>query len=217
MRSSAAFAVKQRVPSDVAGTRRSVVHTGEDVDTRQDVLDTLNYGLYVVTSHLDGRLNGQITDALMQVTAVPPKVAVSISKNELTHEYIDASGVLAVSVLAESTPMAFIGLFGFRSGRDVDKLSQASHRVGANGCPLVLENTVAVFEGSVIDRVDLGTHTLFIADVTAAEMLTTAKPLTYAHYTQNMKGKVPKNSPTYHAGGAAAAPREADANGSGPP
>ena len=168
------------------------------MDVRQEVLDRLTYGLYVVTSRLDGKMNGQISDALMQVTAVPPKVAVSLCKKELTHDYVDRSGVLAVSVLAQSTPMPFIGLFGFRSGRDVDKLAHVSHRIGTSGCPLVLENATAVFEGRVIERVDLDTHTIFIADVTQAEVIRREPPLTYAYYTRHMRGKVPANAPTYH-------------------
>ena len=171
---------------------------GGNVDIRQDVLDNLSCGLYIVTSHLDGKLNGQISDALMQATAEAPCVAVSICKDELTHEYIEKSGVLAVSVLAQSTLMPFIGLFGFRSGRDIDKLSRVSYRVGTTGCPLVLENTVAVFEGNVIARQDLSTHTLFAAEVTEAEILQRVTPLTYEYYIRHMKGKVPRNSPTYH-------------------
>jgi len=170
------------------------------MDIRQEVLDRLSYGLYVVTSHCDGKLNGQISDALMQVTAFPPRVAVSINKDELTHEYISKSAVFAVSILSRSADMPFIGLFGFKSGRDVDKLSQIRHKIGRTGCPLVTENAVAAFEAEVRATLDLDTHTLFVADVVAGEVIEEARILTYRYYTDEMKGKVPKNSPSYHGG-----------------
>lgn len=168
-------------------------------DIRQTVLDRCSYGLYIVTSHLGHRLNGQITDALMQVTAFPPCVAISIAKNELTHEFISQSGVSAASILARSADLPFIGLFGFRTGRDFDKLSQVRHKIGRTGCPLVTENTVAVFEATVSQTVALSTHTMFIGDVLTGEIIDDAEILTYNHYTRVMKGKVPRNSPSYRA------------------
>ena len=168
------------------------------VDMRQTVLDNLSYGLYIVTSHLDGKPNGQITDALMQVTAFPPRVAVGINKNELTHEYIAKSSVFGVSILSRSADMKFIGLFGFNSGRNIDKLSRVKHKTGQTGCPLVTENTVAVFEVKVREAIDLDTHTLFVGDVLSGEIVNDAEILTYRYYTRSMKGKVSKNSPSFH-------------------
>ena len=167
------------------------------MDIRQTVLDDCSYGLYIVCSQLNGKLNGQITDALMQVTAFPPRVAVSINKDELTHEFIRDSGVFAVTILSRSADLPFVGLFGFRSGRDVDKLSQVEHKIGETGCPLVIENAVAVFEAQVIETVDLGTHTMFAADVLSGEIIADAPPLTYRYYKRNLKGKVSRNSPSY--------------------
>jgi len=164
------------------------------MDIRQTVLDNLSYGLYIVTSHLDGRLNGQISDALMQVAAVPPRVAVSINKNELTHEFISKSGVFGVSILSRSADLRFVGLFGFRSGRDTDKLAQATHRIGETGCPLVTQNSVAVFEAEVRRSVDVGTHTIFVGDVLKGEIIGDADILTYHYYTNVIKGKVSRNS-----------------------
>lgn len=157
----------------------------------------LSYGLYVITSQLDGKFNGQIANTVIQVTAEPPRIAVSISKNNFTHDFISHSGTFAVSVLDESTPMTFIGLFGFKSGRDIDKLSQVSFKKGSTGCPLVLENALSVLEAKVIEQVDCGTHTLFVADVVGAEVLSKGHPLTYADYHLIKKGKTPKNAPTY--------------------
>jgi rubredoxin len=90
-------------------------------------LYNLTYGLYVVTASADGKADGQIANAVMQVTAEPARVAVALNKKNLTHEYVSRGGVFGVSVLDRETPPTFIGLFGFRSGRDVDKLGPLTY------------------------------------------------------------------------------------------
>jgi flavin reductase (DIM6/NTAB) family NADH-FMN oxidoreductase RutF/rubredoxin len=147
---------------------------------------------------MDGdKLNGQIANTVFQVTAEPPRIAVSISKDNLTHEYIKRSGVFSVSILDINTPMTFIGLMGFKSGKDVDKLSQVEFQAGAGGCPVITENALAVLEAKVVDSVDVGTHTIFTGDVMGARVLREGEPLTYADYHRVKKGKAPKNAPTY--------------------
>lgn len=157
------------------------------------------YGLYIVTSFLDDRLNGLIANTVCQVTSRPPRVSVCLHKDNLTHEYISKSGVFSVSVLSESAPLKFIGIFGFNSGRKMDKLSKVSFKRGETGCPLVIENTVAVFEMRVVNSIDVGTHTIFVGDVVSAEVLRPGKPLTYSFYRESLKGKTPKYAPTYMA------------------
>jgi len=162
-----------------------------------EALWSVTYGLYVVTSHAEGKSNGQIANTVVQVTAEPVRIAVSISKNNFTHGFIAKSGAFGVSVLDENTPMTFIGLFGFKSGRDIDKLSQVAFTRGVTGCPLVTENALSIFDARVFAQVDAGTHTVFFADVLHAEIVRKGNPLTYAHYQQVKKGKTPKNAPTY--------------------
>jgi flavin reductase (DIM6/NTAB) family NADH-FMN oxidoreductase RutF/rubredoxin len=167
----------------------------------------ITYGLYVVTAAADGKANGQIANAVIQVTAEPARVAVALNKKNLTHEYVDRGGAFGVSVLAQETPMKFIGLFGFKSGRDVDKLAGVESRAGETGCPLVTTNALAVLEARVIGRLDAGTHKLFVGDVVAGEVLRAGEPLTYAFYRDVKMGKAPKTAPTYR-GPAAAPPKE---------
>jgi len=157
----------------------------------------LSYGLYIVTSLNGERLNGQIVNTVIQVTSEPARVAVIINKNNLTHEFIAQSGVFAVSVLDDTTTMPFIGPFGFRSGRDVDKFSRVQFKKEVTGAPLVTEHTLSVLEARVFDRVDLGTHTIFIGDVVYSEVLKSGNPLTYHFYHQVLKGKSPANSPSF--------------------
>lgn len=160
-------------------------------------LYAISYGLYVVTSQLDGKLNGQIANTAIQVTAEPPRIAVCVNKENLTHEYISESGVFAASVLDESVTMEFIGLFGFKSGRDVDKLSQVAYKPGVTGCPVVTDYAISTIEAKVIGRLDVGTHTIFVGDVVGCEVLSDGRPLTYADYHDKKKGRAPKSAPTY--------------------
>jgi len=156
----------------------------------------LSYGLYLVTSFKGDRLNGQVVNTVIQVTSEPPRVAVIINKKNLTHDFILKSQVFAVSVLEESAPMAFFGPFGFKSGRDVDKLVKVAFKKGSTGCPLITEHSLSVLEAEVIDRVDLGSHSIFVAVVVSSGVLKTGRPMTYHNYHEPLKGKSPRNAPT---------------------
>ncbi len=159
---------------------------------------SLSYGLYVVTSRDGDRLNGQIANAVFQVTSWPPRLAVVLNKENLTHDFVASSGVFGLSVLAEDAPMPFIGLFGFKSGREVDKLSQVGYRQGETGVPLVTDHAVAVMEARVVKSLDVGTHTLFVGEVVGAQVVREGNPMTYAYYHQVKGGKSPEKAPTYH-------------------
>ena len=157
----------------------------------------LSYGLYVVTSKGGKKDNGQIANTVFQVTSNPPRMAACINKENLTHACISDCGVFGVSVLEEATPLPFIGRFGFKSGRETDKLEGVETMEGPSGCPLVTEHAVAVMEIRVVDRVDSGTHSLFIGEVTFAKVLSRKPPLTYAAYHEKKRGKTPPKAPTY--------------------
>lgn len=162
-----------------------------------EALSRLSYGLYVVSSMKDGRINGQITNALFQVTSNPPTVAVSICKENLTHSYIRASDKFSISVLSQNTPMTFIGLFGFRSGRTSNKFEAVNYKSGITGVPVVLQHTIAFIEAEVTGQLDCGTHTIFAGRVIDGQILNDDPPLTYDYYRNIKKGKSPKNAPTY--------------------
>jgi len=125
-------------------------------------------------------------------------VAASINRQYLTHEYITDSKVFTVSILSQETPMSFIGKFGFRSGRDIDKFEQVRYKIGQTGVPIVLDNTIAFLEAEVTESIDVETHTLFIAKIVACETLDEAgEPMTYAYYRDIKQGKTPKTAATY--------------------
>ena len=170
-----------------------------EVKANNEAFWDLSYGLYIVTSRDGERMNGQIATAAMQVTAVPPKIVVCLSKETLTHELLIKSGKFGITVLDQEITMQEIGPWGFRSGRDIDKFRNAHYRIGVEaGVPLVLDHALSVLEAKVIDTVDVGTHTMFVGEVEGAERLKEGKPLTYDYYQKEKKGKSPKNAPTYH-------------------
>lgn len=165
----------------------------------RSAFNKLSYGLYIVTSRDENRMNGQVVNTVIQVTSEPPRIAVIINKKNFTHELILKSKVFSASVLKESAPMTFFGPFGFKSGREFDKLSNVSFKEGVTGCPMITEHALSVLEAEVINEIDLGTHTVFIGNVVSSEVLDEGTPLTYQYYHQVLKGKSPPNAPTHEA------------------
>jgi len=156
-----------------------------------------SYGLYVISSRKGDRLNGQIANTVFQLTSDPPTIAVSINKQNLTHEFITESKVFAASILSRDTPLSFIGHFGFKSGKEVDKLKDVNYKFGETKSPIVLDHTLAYLEANVINQVDVGTHTIFIGELVGADVLKEGEPMTYAYYHQVKGGTTPKTAPSY--------------------
>jgi len=157
----------------------------------------ISYGLYIVSSKKESKVNGQIANTVFQITSEPPTIAVSINKQNLTHEFIKESKVFTVSILSQDVPMNFIGQFGFKSGREFDKFKDVKYKIGITGAPVILDNTVGYIEAEVIDTKDVGTHTVFVGKITDAEIINDKEPMTYAYYHEIKKGTAPKTAPTY--------------------
>jgi len=160
-------------------------------------LHKLSYGIYVIGARKGDKLNGQIANTVFQITSEPPTIAVSINKNNLTHEFIKESKVFTASVLCQDTPLSFIGHFGFKSGRDMDKLEGINYKIGATQAPVVIDHAVAYLEAKVIKEVDVGTHTIFIGEVIDADVITEEVCMTYDYYHQVKRGTTPKTAPVY--------------------
>ncbi len=157
----------------------------------------ISYGLYVITSKKGDKINGQTANALIQVTGEPPQLAIGINTQNLTNEFIKESGVFAVSIISQDTPLDFIGQFGFKSGRDINKFEKVNYKTGSTGAPLITDNTVAVLEAEVKHQMEVGTHTLFVGEVVDSEVLREGEPMTYAYYHQVKRGTTPKTAPTF--------------------
>ncbi len=149
----------------------------------------ISYGLYVVAAHEDGKDNGCIINTLAQVTDNPLRVSVTVNKLNLTHDMIKRTGNFAVSLLSTSASFDIFKNFGFQSGKTADKFEGIKTERCENGVLRLTENVNAFVCGKVVNEIDLGTHTMFIADVTEAETLSSANSMTYTYYQNFVKPK----------------------------
>jgi flavin reductase (DIM6/NTAB) family NADH-FMN oxidoreductase RutF len=158
----------------------------------------ISYGLYIVSSGDRESGNGFISNSVFQVTSEPAVFTLCCNKNNYTEEFIDRSGAFAVSVLHTEAPQDLFIRFGYKTGKDFSKLEGMDIRYGETGVPVVLNGSVAFLEFRVIQKIDVGTHFLFIGELVQTEILDDEKePMTYAWYRKNRKGVSPKNAPTY--------------------
>ncbi|MFC1675638.1 rubredoxin [Planctomycetota bacterium] len=158
----------------------------------------LSYPMCIISSQKGNDFNGCVVNTAFQITPEPPMIAVSVNRQNLTHEYIAESKVFVISVLDEQTLLKFIGKFGFRTGRDIDKFQEVNYKLGIAGPPIVLDNTVAFIEAEVTNAIDVETHTLFIGRIIACETIDNSKvPMTYNYYREVKGGRTPRTAATY--------------------
>ena len=158
----------------------------------------LSYGLYIVTAvDSNGRKVGCVANTFQQVASEPPIVSVSLNKDNTTTKAIIDTGKFAVSVLDTTADMELIGRFGFRSSLEIDKFEDTEHTICEYELPRVKASSVATFAVEVRERVDVGTHYMFIGPVVSAEKLSDSEPMTYSYYHQVLKGKTPPKAASY--------------------
>ena len=155
------------------------------------------YGLYVVTTNSEGKDNGCISNTVIQVTAEPNRISVALNKANLTTEMIAKSMKLTVSIISESASFDLFKHFGFQSGRDTNKFADFTDcKRLANGTLAITTGTNAYISATVCQTVDVGTHIIFIADITEMEVISDDKTATYDYYQQNIKPKPQKPKKT---------------------
>lgn len=162
-----------------------------------DILRTLSYGMFAIGVQGEQRPTACIVNTVIQVTAEPMVVAVSVNHDNYTNECIKRTGEFAVSVLSENTSGTVIGALGFSSGRNADKLANVNYKVLREGEPVLREDICCWFLCKVLDSIETLTHTIFLAEVTAGSDEYKGTPMTYDYYHKVIKGKAPKNAPTY--------------------
>ena len=155
----------------------------------------LSYGVYIVSAWDNGRPTGCTANSAMQITSDPATIAVSINHNNYTNKCIAESGRFTVSILSEQSDPSIIGTFGFQSGRDVNKFDAVPFEIREN-MPVV-QDACAFLCCEVINKMETDTHTVFLGRVLDADLLSGQEPMTYAYYHKVVKGKSPKNAPTY--------------------
>ncbi|MBR3905323.1 MAG: flavin reductase [Clostridia bacterium] len=153
-------------------------------------LFNITYGLYVLSVKQGEKDNGCIVNSVMQVAEKPVRLAVSVSKQNLTCEMLKESGVFNLSCLTTEADFELFKRFGFQSGRDAEKFQGMSGlKRSENGLYYLSENTNAFLSGKVVEMSDLGTHMLFIAEVTDGEVLSDGWGCSYAYYQADIKPK----------------------------
>ncbi len=156
----------------------------------QAAMFQLSYGLFVLSAKNEQKDNACIVNTVQQVTTTPNRITVAVNKGNYTHDMILETGVFNVSILSEQTIFEVFQRFGFQSGRDVDKFADCNYYTRAeNGLTYLSEYANAYISAKVVSTYDLGTHTLFIADVTDADVLSKVPSVTYTYYHQNIKPK----------------------------
>lgn len=153
----------------------------------------LSYGLFICTARSGGRDNGCIINTAIQAASSPNTIVIALNKTDFTHDMIMESGEFNISILSEDAVFDTFRHFGYQSGRDVDKFAELDFRRAENGIAYIdTPETNAYISGKVKETVDLGSHTLFIAEVTAGEILRDTASATYAYYFANIKPAAPK-------------------------
>ena len=155
---------------------------------------SLSYGVFVLGAKSNGKINACITNTCMQVASDPTRIAISVLNRNLTCDMIKESGEFTLSILDSTCSFDLIKNFGMQSGRDADKFGSFPYETNKNGIPYITKSTCSLLECKVLSKEDLGTHTLFVAEVVEAEVLNSNAPLTYANYQNNIKPKPVANT-----------------------
>ena len=150
----------------------------------------LSYGLFVLTARDGEKDNGCIINTAIQAASEPNQLSICVNKANYTHDMIDRTGKFTVSVLSEQADFELFKHFGFQSGRDVDKFTNFTGCArGADGLYYITEGTNAYISVTVDKTVDLGSHTMFIGEITDMAVLSDTPSTTYEYYQNHIKPK----------------------------
>lgn len=160
-----------------------------------NIFRNLSYGVYVIST-LDGkRLTGCTVNSIMQITSSPATIAVSMNHDNYTNSCMQKNKKFAINILAETSDSSIIGTFGFQSGKDINKFESVSYFMEQD-LPII-EDSCGYIVCQIIDTMETTTHTVFLAEVLDGDVLKKDPAMTYAYYHMVIKGKSPKNAPTY--------------------
>lgn len=150
----------------------------------------LSYGLFVLTAKDGDKDNGCIVNTAIQAASEPNQLCVCVNKANYTHDMIMKTGEFTVSVISQKGSFDLFKHFGFQSGRNVNKFEAfTACKRGSNGIFYVTEGTNAFISVKVDKTQDLGSHTMFIGQITDMEVLDDASSATYEYYQNVIKPK----------------------------
>lgn len=160
----------------------------------KNVIRSLSYGMYVIGAKDDKNV-GCVVNTVVQITSNPITIAVSINHDNYTNEVIKKTNKFSVSILDEKINPEIIGTFGYKSSRDIDKYENVDYELYED-LP-ILKDTCGNMICEVINTLETETHTIFLASVTNMINYQEKTPMTYKYYHEVLKGKSPKNAPTF--------------------
>ena len=149
----------------------------------------LTYGLFICTARDGDKDNGCIVNTVSQVTTSPNRIVVAVNKDNYTHDMIMKTKEFNISILTEKASFDTFKHWGFQSGKNVDKAIGIEYCRSDNGIIYIANKTNAYISAKVLYPIELGTHTLFIADVTDCEVLSEDPSVTYSYYHSHIKPK----------------------------
>lgn len=155
----------------------------------------LSYGLYVAATKSEQKMNGCIINTVTQVTNDPKQIIMAINKSNLTCELVQKSGIVSISVLSETAPFSLFQHFGFQSGREVDKFVGIPFAMTKQELPYLTQHTTAYLDCKVLNSYDLGTHMMFLASVSDADVISDEKAMTYSYYHEVVKTQGSSETP----------------------
>lgn len=148
----------------------------------------LSYGLFVLTAKDEEKDNGCIINTAIQASSMPNQLSICVNKANLTHDMIVKTGKFTVSVISQGAGFDLFKHFGFQSGKDVDKFKNFKKcKRGENSIYYITEGTNAYISVNVSKTEDLGSHTMFIGEITDMEVLSETPSVTYDYYLKNIK------------------------------
>lgn len=150
-------------------------------------LFNISYGLYVLTTNLN-KYNGCIINTLMQVTSNPNKISITLNKENFTTKTIEQTKEFNVSILDTTATFDVFKRFGFSSGESVDKFKDFyDYKLSENNIPYITKHSNAYISAKVVEKMDVGTHVIFIAEIVNSEVISTNESLTYSYYHKHIK------------------------------
>ncbi len=170
--------------------REYVAQNGDMADKNDlTALFNIGYGLYVVTCNDGKKDNGLIVNTVTQVTSVPNRIAVTINKDNYSHHVIKQTGKMNINCLTTEAPFKVFEVFGFASGRNVDKFAGCDVLRSDNGLVFLPRYINSFMSLKVEQYIDLDTHGMFICSVTEARVISDKETMTYSYYHENVKPK----------------------------
>lgn len=157
----------------------------------------LTCGLYILSSGSDRKDSGCIINTLQQVTSHPEQLSITINKKNFTQQIIDQSGFFSAMPLLAQTDISLIQNFGFRSSRDHNKFDGYNCKRDENGVLYLVDQVSARFSCQVTQKMDVGSHIIYVGKVSEAAVLSHEEVMTYAYYHQVKNGTTPPNAPSY--------------------